>query len=34
MGIYKYEKKFVSTYNSSQKYVVKIWKYRNTPVLG
>ena len=28
MGIYKYEKKSVSTYKSSQKYVVKIWKYK------
>ena len=34
MGIYKYEKKSVSTYKSSQKYVAKIWKYRNIPVLG
>ena len=33
MGIYKYEKN-VSTYKSSQKYVAKIWKYRNIPVLG
>ena len=34
MGIYKYEKKYVSTYKSSQKYVAKIWKYTNILVLG
>ena len=34
MGIYKYEKKFVSTYKYSKKYVAKIWKYMNIHVLG
>ena len=34
MGIYKCEKKYVSTYKSSQKYVAKSWKYKNIPVLG
>ena len=34
MGIYKYEKNSVSTYKSSQKYMAKIWKYRNIHVLG
>ena len=34
MGIYKYEKKTVSTYKSSLKYVANIWKYRNIHVLG